>query len=293
MQVTATTRLSKRAESIFRTPSQATEILNLRRKAAVKHSKGIILWRGKSTLTGDPIVVVAIRTTGKKSNRKTGPAVQVYILRDNYLPLDAVRSGKDEAICGSCPLRGDGLTARLCYVNVGHGPSAVYRKLKRGGYPRATAAEAAEFVRYRFVRFGAYGDPAAVPLDVWTPLLATAGGWTGYTHQWRSCDRGFSRFLMASVETRGDAARAKALGYRTFRVRTPDDVPTAREVVCPASAEAGHRRTCGQCRLCCGTHRQAKDVVIAIHHAPFMQKYVERTYTAKLVSLGTTRLARP
>jgi hypothetical protein len=78
-------------------------------------------------------------------------------------------------------------------------------------------------------------------------------------------------------------------------VRTPDDTPTQREVICPASAEGGHAATCNTCRLCCGNHRKARNVVIAIHHAPFLQKFAERTFAQRrdvLVSLGTDRLKK-
>lgn len=39
----------------------------------------------------------------------------------------------------------------------------------------------------------------------------------------------------------------------------------AREVVCPASEETGHRVTCATCSLCRGQRRPAKHVVIAAH----------------------------
>jgi hypothetical protein len=99
-------------------------------------------------------------------------------------------------------------------------------------------------------------------------IPAAGAGWTGYTHQWRTCDPRWKGYLMASVETVADQAIARAAGWRTFRVGT--DPQSAREVVCPASAEAGYKTTCSHCRLCSGTTGRgaesgARDIVIAPH----------------------------
>jgi hypothetical protein len=102
------------------------------------------------------------------------------------------------------------------------------------------------------VRLGAYGDPAAVPSRVWDKILSVAGGWTGYTHQWRGCDPRLMRYVMASCETAEDVATARRAGYRTFRVLLPGEPLLHGEFACPASAEAGKRRTCETCGACDG-----------------------------------------
>ena len=95
--------------------------------------------------------------------------------------------------------------------------------------PRAAVAD-------RMVRLGTYGDPAAAPADMWKALVATAKGWTGYTHQWRTIDAAtWHPLVMASADSLTDMADAHALGYRTFRVTPIGEVAIKGvEIVCPA-----------------------------------------------------------
>lgn len=131
---------------------------------------------------------------------------------------------------------------------------------------RLTPAAFAQRTRGLQLRIGAYGDPAAVPIEVWRPLLETAGGWTAYTHQWRTAPQEFRWWCMASVDSVEEQIQAATIGWRTFRVRmTPADHALTSEVICPASAEGGHQAVCANCSLCRGASRQAKHVVIAAH----------------------------
>src|SRR5262249_1361066 len=56
--------------------------------------------------------------------------------------------------------------------------------------------------------------------------------------QFRTCDPGYARYCMASCETVADRRLATHLGYRTFRVRLPEQPLDEGGFVCPAS-EAG------------------------------------------------------
>jgi hypothetical protein len=151
--------------------------------AAAKRSTGFVLYEGPSKQDGMPIVVSAL--TGKSTNRKTGAMVQTYILRADIDPINAVRQGADVSICGNCKHRGDGSgKGRTCYVTLMHGPRSVYAAYQRGAYPRAAAATIPMLGAGRMVRLGTYGDPAMVPVEVWTALVSRATGHTGYTHQW-------------------------------------------------------------------------------------------------------------
>lgn len=197
-------------------------------------------------------------------NPKTGAMVQSYIIRSDMPPSEAVATGDDNAICGDCPLRSsDGRYGRGCYVAWYFAPMNVYRALDRT--PTMTPADVAPLLAGRHVRVGSYGDPAAVPFEVWDRAFAEVRGWTGYSHQWKSCDPRLRDLLMASVESEALAAEAQALGWRTFRVRRSIENMHANEVVCPASAEAGHRTTCDKCELCQGASKPAKSVVIVAH----------------------------
>ena len=60
---------------------------------------GFVFFDGASLIDGAPIVGIAVLSS---VNRKTGNMVQTYILRADQAPLDAIRAGDDESICGDC-----------------------------------------------------------------------------------------------------------------------------------------------------------------------------------------------
>lgn len=242
---------------------------------------GAILWRGLSRIDGAPIVAIAIGLADGSTNRKTGNMLQTYILREDVSPVDAVRTGADVSICGDCPHRGDGTgKSRTCYVNIGQGPSSVWKAYKRGLYPLASSLAA--IGARRIVRLGTYGDPAAVPVTVWDALVADAVAHTGYTHQWRGIGASYAHLCMASADSVRDMRDAHAAGWRTFRVVThANTVQRFRrtESVCPASEEAGKKLTCNVCRACDGTATGRKaSIVIRAHGGTAVMANVRRTY---------------
>jgi hypothetical protein len=230
---------------------------------------GAIFYRGPSLLTGDPIVGILTGLEGGSLNPKTGAMVQAWIIRPEIAPMDAKRQNIDDAICGDCALRGrDGIDS-TCYVTVWMGPHNVWKMFRRGGYLEASWPELQALLEGRHVRCGAYGDPAALPVEVWRMLLATVAGWVSYTHQWRTCDQRLKTIAMASVDTPAEWWDATGAGWRTFRVRGKHDpLMLGAEAVCPASDEAGHRVTCQQCQLCRGNARPARSIAIIAHGKP-------------------------
>ena len=232
----------------------------------VKESpQGVVVYRGPSQINGKPIVAVVTGLKQVSENGKTGQVVQVYILRDGVHPIEALRTGEDDAVCGDCYHRRVG-GAGTCYVNIVHGPNGVYNAHERDRYPMMSPEDAARLLAGKTVRLGAYGDPAAVPLVVWTALLSKADGWTGYTHQWRKpFAKGLNRFCMASVETERAMRHAQRKGWRTFRIRDTNDPTLPREIVCPASKEGGQRLTCGTCGACNGGRPDKASIVIIAH----------------------------
>lgn len=231
---------------------------------ALGNARGIVVYQGPSLLNGDPIVAIV---TLRSANAKTGDMAQLWILRADRSPTDAVNDGSDAAICGSCPLRGtvtDGRNRdRGCYVTIHHGPTSVWRAWRRGSYPAVSRRAAARVLRGRMIRLGAYGDPAAVPRAVLLSLTSRAAGWTGYTHAWRE---GFALadLVMASVESDRDAVDAAALGFRAFRV-TAGTERLPGHMVCPASTERGNRLQCWECGACSGADGRRGSVQIAAH----------------------------
>lgn len=227
-------------------------------------SNGFILWRGASLLDGKPIMVVATGFDVPSRNEKTGAMIQTWILREDIAPGDALRSGGDASICGDCKHRG-----RTCYVMVHWGVTQVWKAAKRGKYPEIDRRGIHKVGAGQAVRIGTYGDPAAVPVWLWRRLLEKARHHTGYTHQWATAPVWLREICMASVDTPAEREQAKALGWRTFRVRTSHEPVLEREVVCPASIEAGRKTSCEECRACGGLSSKAKaDIVIKVHGSP-------------------------
>jgi hypothetical protein len=267
--------------------------------------KSIKLWEGPSEIDGSPIMVIA---TGlkKSKNSKTGAMIQTWILRSDITPVAAVHSGADSSVCGHCPHRGQLIhnisgeiknTKRSCYVLEFNAPQSIYASVKRGNIPSAqdiardlglpVSEVIADIGSGELVRMGAYGDPAAVPAHVWRALLSQSLGFTGYTHQWRELEttRGpsaasfFRAHLMASADSAKAAQAAHALGWRTFRVKTRDDLKLKNEASCPASAESGHKLTCSTC-LACGGGRKRGSIVINAHGSTSRARYAAENVAA-------------
>jgi len=235
----------------------------------------MIIWKGPSEIDGSPIMVVV---TFGSNNSKTGDMPQIWILRSDIHPTEALRNGGDRAICGDCPYRpqilGDNALkkySRKCYVSA-MSFNAIYKKYKNGGYPEVSLEDCREMLKGKKVRLGAYGDPVAVPIYVWDMILADCQS-TGYTHQWRNCDKGYAKYCMSSCDSPMDVLLSTSMGYRAFFVQAVDDYSNISKNIsgvklanCPASKEMGKVTTCAKCLICSGTRSGLKsNVTIAIH----------------------------
>ena len=204
-------------------------------------------------------VVIAVGFKRPSSNRKTGKMIQVYILVKGTHPVLAKQQGLDFAVCGNCAIR------NACYVQLGKGPAMVWKTYRAGKYPRLT--DYSVFAG-RMVRWGAYGDPAFIPLEIVRQISSVAAGWTGYTHQWRNpLFAAYRAYLMASVETIEGMEQAQLHGWRTFRVAAVGmlrNLDIQREIIC---ANTIRGVTCADCGLCNGTATRAKSIVIEAHGA--------------------------
>lgn len=248
-------------------------------------TNGAVIYRGPSQLDGAPILVIVTGLASGSTNVKTGSLLQTWILREDVSPIEAIHSGADASICGACPHRGrieDGRNVgRSCYVQVFQAPRNVWQTERKGAYPQLSLSDLPQLGEGRRVRLGAYGDPAAVPFEVWAALLSRADAWTGYTHQWRVVSSDLSRYVMASCDTPADYLDAKAAGWRTFRVRTSGEVLNAKEIVCPASKEAGVKTNCAACVACGGHGAKARaDVAIIAHGSAAITNNYDRLRAA-------------
>lgn len=239
----------------------------------VADSGRMVIWQGPSLLDGSPIVVIAtgVHKVGSRAkasaNVKTGDMIQVTIMRSDVNPTQALKDGLDVAVCGDCTHRSK--------ASGGAGDCYTHKALRRGHAQTGTYKAHAEhgsipFDLSRFagrkVRFGAYGDPAAVPFEVWEQIHSVADGFTGYTHQWRTADPRFADMFMASADSVLDRREARMKGYRTFRVRLASEAREQGEIMCPASEEAGNKTQCATCLQCSGTALGRKLDIVIIKH---------------------------
>jgi hypothetical protein len=232
-------------------------------------NKSFVIYDGPSLIDGQPIVAIA---QVKSGNRKTGDMVQTWILRSDIDPITASRTGQDSSICGDCPHKGTPSNKdsgwakdRTCYVNLLFAPNGIYKAYNKGSYPAAKGHDAIRAIGLlRGVRLGSYGDPMAVPEYVWRSLVSGAEYVTAYTHGKNT----MPDTVMTSADSLTQAHDAWDKGERTFRVIAHvNDVIKGKEILCPASEEAGARVQCAACKLCGGASVKGKSVAIVAHGA--------------------------
>jgi len=204
----------------------------------------------------DDIVAIA---TKDSNNEKTDNMVQVWILLRNMSPTEGIKSGEDKKICFDCRHREEG----TCYVNAGQAPQQVWKSYKRGLYPDLDYVVLNKMIKGREIRFGAYGEPILIPINLVKFMVEGSKGYTGYSHQWHRLEyQGYKDFYMASAEDTSDVMQAYMMGWRTFRVAPSDDTYLLdSEVTCP---NLTHGVKCKTCLLCdgAGTH---KSIVVPVH----------------------------
>jgi hypothetical protein len=169
---------------------------------------GIIIYDGPSVLDGSPVLGVVTGALERGIQRPTsnkkiahGYALQLWIVQRDWHPLDALRTGSDAGVCGTCPLRPQADRARLCYVN----PMTISQVWKHARGPDAERLTPYDVGRHRmglarYVRLGAYGDPVALPFEVCDDLL-----------------RGARAASVASWRRNSSAPRTRALRRRAER----------------------------------------------------------------------------
>ena len=212
------------------------------------------------------------KTTNAKIARPTDKVLQTYHFDLRQLAL--VRShldGKrkipmadffalDAANCMDCPLSS----------NSGNGKCYTHKYMQFSGFVSMLKSLCMEDIpeglddvarlgiklmaqRADFIRFGTYGEPSLLPLDlVGDIVVAGQCKWTGYTHQARK---------PASAHSDKDAA--SITGWRAFVCVEPDDTSTG--VQCPASKELSVSN-CSTCGLCSGiAGKGKKNIKIQMH----------------------------
>lgn len=231
---------------------------------------GLILYEGKSRINNEPVVVIATGLFSKKKslNTKTGEMIQTWILLSEIDPIEALKIGSDKTICGDCKYRP--ANSGICYVNVGQAPLNIWRSYKSNKYSKIKSFDV--FANSK-VRFGSYGDPTAVPIELWQQIAQSCNNkYTGYTHQWlNENNQEYSKYCMASVDTPEEMLVARSMGWRTFRVTSKLE-KFAYEFPCPATPDSKIKKTCSECMACNGTkdRNDTRGVpVILVHGAKY------------------------
>ena len=233
---------------------------NIRKVRTIKGQKFAVtsgvIYEGLSPVDNMPIIGIITNLNRASENRKTGDMAQVYILRADVRPVEAVTTGADVSTCGNCPLCPTLATGAKCYVNTGW-LGKLWDSIPN--LPRLNPVAVGDWLESSKLelREGAYGDPAMIPN--WIRRELNRGRGTSYTHQWNEpwIDPNASDYSMASVQTVDEKNAANSMGYRTYRVTSGDLEPD--EILCPEITSGANCKDCG---LCAGNRVQAKNIVI-------------------------------
>jgi hypothetical protein len=213
-------------------------------------------------IDGDLLFVVTSSTT---SNKKIADPKEVIVQTYTYSlsQLESAKAGKvsqgdfflgDKPNCMDCPLSrnsGNGKCYTHKYLQFSGFLSSLRSTKDLSELTDAKRKKIVEMCEGRYVRFGTYGEPSLMPIDLVESMVEASKCHTGYTHQWRKpwCQP-YSKYFMASAHSDQEASESFALGFRAFIVKKDGEESNA--VQCPASKEAGYVSTCSKCKLCSG-----------------------------------------
>jgi hypothetical protein len=228
-------------------------------------------------LDGNNIFVVRKGDTSNDKISDGKPLVQTYTFSMEQWVLATTSKGfgrkkffeLDGSNCLDCPFSGN-QGAGGCYThkfNQYVGFLSMLRTIKPSDLTELTHTKILEIgmlSKDTYVRFGTYGEPSLLPLDLIQVMADNSSSYTGYTHQWKKdWAKGYGDYFMASTHSQFQADVARKLDYRSF-IATEDGSENA--VGCPASKEGGYKSNCAACGLCSGLKGKGnKDVKIMVH----------------------------
>lgn len=181
---------------------------------------------------------------------------------------------KDAEVCMDCPFAvSNGAKLSACYTHKMMQYSGFLSSLKSiaksyeswDSIPTLNDEMIAQIVKQsngKYVRFGSYGEPSLIPIELVEAIVNVAKSWTGYTHQWNQKPQ-YAEYFMASTHTKAMEEIARSKGWRSF-VATP--TPIEGITNCPASNEQGFKSHCSKCGLCSGTKGKGSKSVFIIEH---------------------------
>lgn len=230
-----------------------------------KNDNAVVVWEGPSQIDGKPIVLI-LGSIKSNTNDKTGTQLETYIIRSDIEPSEAAKQGEDYSVCGNCARRP--ANNGSCYVILFYGPRVRYKEYKEDKYNKLTDYR---ILKGRSLRMGTYGDPAAVPIEVWNRLLKYCETHTGFTEKWREdIGQPLKGLCMASCSTIEEYNEAKALGWKCY-LSLPVNSPVPKKINRCLYVSDPYKFQCSNCNWCDGAK---KDVWIYDHGA----KHKIRTY---------------
>jgi hypothetical protein len=238
---------------------------------------GIEIYSGPSQIDGKPIVCVATGLLQAKpsSNRKTGAMVQTWIFRSDQHPAEIAKKQEDFSVCGNCTARRS--LGGHCYV-LPFTYGNIYKAYKKGKYVPLDQDNVILF-NDTLLRCGSFGNPSALPYEIWEPLLKRVKGHTAYDHRWNDpkIDPRFKLFCMASVESEEEIKAAQDLGWRCFYTRKPNAAIPKGFHECGASEEQGKKLNCARCLSCDGADpkKPRKGSVTILAHGVLKKRFNE------------------
>lgn len=218
---------------------------------------------------------------GKTTNKKIsagGELVQTYTF--SYAQYELANKGEkitqkeffslDQNNCLDCPYSGN-MGNGGCYTHKFmqySGFLSMLRSIKKEDLTVINDQKYSDIVEMSYkvyVRFGTYGEPSLLPVDLVKSMAYVSSSYTGYTHQYeKEWAKDYSKWFMASTHNQSQTNKAKDLGFRSFVSVVTDK--RINGINCPASKEQNFKSNCEKCALCSGAEGKGNKDVFIIEH---------------------------
>ena len=230
--------------------------------------------------SNDVLIVFRIgKTSNKKIALPTENIVQTYSFSQEQYEIAKGKTdmktffAADGSVCMDCPFAvSNGAKLSACYTHKMMQYSGFLSMLR--GIHKTYAdwesiptlseeivAKLVDVCANKYVRFGTYGEPSLIDVNLVSAIVNVSKSHTGYTHQWAK-KKEYAPFFMASVHNAFGEGLAKKLGFRSFVAAKQVD---SNFISCPASNEMGFKSNCSKCGLCSGLRKGNKSVIILEH----------------------------
>ena len=184
-------------------------------------------------------------------------------LKDGFLQPSLTENN-----CGACPLRFGGCYTFKFSQAMGHKKmiESIIKEYSTLDFPKLDdnlkqkISTMLFLTTKQYIRFGTYGCPTNLPIDLVKDLCKNAKTWSGYTHEWHDTNKAeYLNYFMASAHSNDSlfaSELANKFGFRTF------ETDSTNGIYCPSNKGVN----CSDCGLCSGTLGKGKtNIVIDTH----------------------------